>query len=687
MLSIAHFVHLDQSGNVVHNNKLLRNVKNMSKLHTPISTIREITISVGQYKNRPKCERLTVTDLCGMNDRPQGEETWWSGNLWRTNYRTNANWESLTVAMVDLDYDQDVPIVPDDVRAKIVLEELPGDILYHTPHGLRAGFVLSKPCTDVDLAERYCRGSGRAVLAALAEQGVDGFHLDPVSAVKAQLFFSPNAIAKGVARQFVAVKGRVLDEALLLELGEAPLVREPEANDKGNISAALAKMDCEGPGDGSAELICVAAKAIRLGIRDASEFLEVVEKWNKKRKNVRWSDDDLVKRFTDAYLRWEGLGLVPVPEQYKRYALQSIVEGDCFYKHQFVFDEIDGVVLYNAQPVDMDGHILSGIEVQISKRYGYATVPRETLMQAIVLVAVKRRVNRVQQYLSELLPWDGVERIPVLLDALRVTEHRDLAAQYVRKTLIAACARAISPGCKHDHMLVLVGPEGAKKSMSIAALAGPRNFADSRLDLESQEANRNIRPFWIYEWSELEATTRKADVARVKNFLSSASDVVRDPYDRKMKNTPRRGIFIGSTNSRDFLRDPDSNRRFWPIEIGAGIDVDAILLARDQIWAEHLAAYAHGEPWWLDPTWEAIRATTNKDFEPDEPMFDRLEEELAKLGTQFMTRDLYIRLGLDPSGKHYKEGAILKTRLYTLGFVHAKIILNGHNVNGYKKRD
>lgn len=146
-------------------------------------------------------------------------------------------------------------------------------------------------------------------------------------------------------------------------------------------------------------------------------------------------------------------------------------------------------------------------------------------------------------------------------------------------------------------MLTLVGGQGEGKSYFIKQL-GQDWYSDTFITVQGKEAYEQIQGAWIIEVAEL-AGLRKADVETIKHFITKQEDRYRPSYAREVGDFKRQCILIGTTNKKDFLRDPTGNRRFLPIATNKVMATKNIFTDLknevDQIWAEAVVLYSAGE--------------------------------------------------------------------------------------------
>ncbi len=234
----------------------------------------------------------------------------------------------------------------------------------------------------------------------------------------------------------------------------------------------------------------------------------------------------------------------------------------------------------------------------LAKRWHQTFAP-EHVRAAIHFAARQRPYHQVRDYL-DVLAWDGKRRLSqwlhIYLGATDTEAHEHMG----RMWLISAVARAYKPGSKADHMLVLEGDQGARKTTALEALCSPSWFQPELGDLRNKDSQLTLRGKWIVCMDELHAL-RSADVTELaKNYLTRTVDKYRPPYGRHEVEQPRSCIFAGTTNAEAYLTDPTGNRRFWPVRVAQThqVDLAAITRDRDQLWAEAVAAYESGESWW-----------------------------------------------------------------------------------------
>lgn len=231
---------------------------------------------------------------------------------------------------------------------------------------------------------------------------------------------------------------------------------------------------------------------------------------------------------------------------------------------------------------------------------GIRKVGREMTHQAVDQRAEEQTFHPVRAYLNNLV-WDGETRLNTWIADYLGAEPTSYATGIGRMFLVALVARIYQPGCKADYMLVLEGKQGAGKSRVCRILAGDW-FSDSLPNIHDKDAAQHIRGKWLIEVAEL-AAFKRPEAEALKAFVTRAEERYRPAYGRKEVVEKRQCLFVGTTNKEAYLSDETGARRFWPVKVGA-IDIPGLEQARDQLFAEAVAAYRKGEQWWPDQRFE-----------------------------------------------------------------------------------
>jgi len=243
----------------------------------------------------------------------------------------------------------------------------------------------------------------------------------------------------------------------------------------------------------------------------------------------------------------------------------------------------------------------------------YGTFSARNYQIAVAKVVDDRSYHPIREYLNSLPPWDGLNRAEsILIDYLGAADNTYTRA-VTRKTLCGAIARVMHPGIKFDNILVLNGDQGIGKSTLIAKLGGEW-YSDSLslTDMNDKTAAEKLQGYWILEIGEL-AGMKKADIDKVKAFISRQDDKYRASFGRRVTPHPRQCIFFGTTNSQNgYLRDITGNRRFWTVRTPGTGRLKPWELTKaevEQIWAEVLVLLEKGEKLYLDSNLEEYSQT------------------------------------------------------------------------------
>lgn len=238
----------------------------------------------------------------------------------------------------------------------------------------------------------------------------------------------------------------------------------------------------------------------------------------------------------------------------------------------------------------------------------YGTFSARNYDIAVAKVVDDRSYHPIREFFESLPEWDGVKRVDTLLIDYLGAEDSPYVRAVTRKELCAAYVRVHNPGVKFDTMIVLNGDQGIGKSTLISKLGGEW-YSDSLnlSDMNDKTAAEKLQGYWIMEIGEL-AGMKKADLDKVKAFISRQDDKYRASFGRRVTPHPRQCVFFGTTNSQNgYLRDITGNRRYWNVKVpGNGkhkpweLDEDTV----KQVWAETVVYAKAGEKLYLPPELE-----------------------------------------------------------------------------------
>lgn len=255
-----------------------------------------------------------------------------------------------------------------------------------------------------------------------------------------------------------------------------------------------------------------------------------------------------------------------------------------------------------------------------------AKFSRQVVEEAIVRAAKNNRFNPLTKYL-EALRWDGTPRLDTWLHDYCGADEATYTSTVGRLWMIGAVARAYRPGCQVDHMLVLEGAQGIGKSYVTRTLGGEFHLG-SAPDLRQKDAALILQGHWIVEFGEL-AQLRGVGAQRTKDWLTQTVDTYRAPYEKTVQRRPRTCVFVGTTNETAYLDDATGARRYWPVELRS-VERTELAEARDQLWAEAVAAFKAGEQWWLsDPELTRLVADEQSKRQRGDPWHDVIVAWLA----------------------------------------------------------
>ncbi len=175
-------------------------------------------------------------------------------------------------------------------------------------------------------------------------------------------------------------------------------------------------------------------------------------------------------------------------------------------------------------------------------------------------------------------------------------------------------------------VLVIQGEPGTHKSSFIMSLV-PQEMRAIKgglsLDPSKKDDIFTSAEYWIAELGELDATFRKADIARLKSHITNDVDDVRRAYAIRNSRMIRRTVYAATVNESRFLVDTTGNRRWWTISITEPINTRHGL-DMQQIWRSVYELYLKEEEPFLTKQEMLLLNENNKEYELLDPFYEKL---------------------------------------------------------------
>lgn len=283
---------------------------------------------------------------------------------------------------------------------------------------------------------------------------------------------------------------------------------------------------------------------------------------------------------------------------------------------------------------------------------------KSSVEDALGVFVLTRTRHAVTTWLHTLT-WDGTPRMELCLSTFFGAVDVPYVRAASRNFWLSLIARVTHPGCQMDHMVILEGPQNLGKTKALRILGGPWYLSMSESVME-KDFFQSLQGKLIIEIAEMDSFRGFAEMNRVKQVLSTPIDHYRMPYGRRAVSYPRQCIFVGTTNETNYLRDPTGARRFWPIACGA-IDIPALELAREQLFAEAAATFRPGVTWWEMPS----EVVEEQDSRHEEDAWEAPVQEFLLLRETVTIKDvlcdgLQVPLGQIHRGEALRVAAILR---------------------------
>jgi hypothetical protein len=335
-----------------------------------------------------------------------------------------------------------------------------------------------------------------------------------------------------------------------------------------------------------------------------------------------------------------------------------------------------------------DAELNSLRSVASCAEYGYRPT-KEFFRDMLGNLARQACYDPVLDYIDSA-KWDGVKRLDTWLPTCCGVPNDDYNKAIGRNVIGGIVKRARHPGCKHDEVMILIGKQGCGKSNLTKVLALRPEWHTDGVTFEGrpQDIVPQFHGKLVIELSELDGMHRR-DVGSVKRIISTSTDNFTAKYEAYSTDYERRFIFIGTCNLENPLVDDSGNRRFYPVRIPDGVQINVEWLREniEQLFAEAATLETAGDTFAIPAEVWAAAAVVQETARGLSAVEELLLQWFAKptapgsAGLYVLSGDIVSALTMARQNANAKVGSVMKR----LGYVHTRPYQNGVQVRAWVK--
>jgi hypothetical protein len=335
-----------------------------------------------------------------------------------------------------------------------------------------------------------------------------------------------------------------------------------------------------------------------------------------------------------------------------------------------------------------DAELNSLRSVASCAEYGYRPT-KEFFRDMLGNLARQTSYDPVLDYIDSA-KWDGVKRLDTWLLTCCGVPDDDYNKAIGRNVIGGIVKRARHPGCKHDEVMILIGKQGCGKSNLTKVLALRPEWHTDGVTFEGrpQDIVPQFHGKLVIELSELDGMHRR-DVGSVKRIISTSTDNFTAKYEAYSTDFDRRFIFIGTCNLESPLVDDSGNRRFYPVRVPDGVQINVEWLREniEQLIAEAATLETAGDTFAIPAAVWGAAAVVQETARGLSAVEELLLQWFAKptapgsAGLYVLSGDIVSALTMARQNANAKVGSVMKR----LGYVHTRPYQNGVQVRAWVK--